>query len=56
MIEEAVLKICMRCYYPAEFAALIEQHGFHIQQRWGGYHDEVYGEGPELVVQFRPAD
>ena len=53
LIEEAVLKIVMRCYYPEQFIRLIEGHGFRIVNRWGGYAGEVYGEGPELVVQFR---
>jgi SAM-dependent methyltransferase len=50
--EEAVLKIIMRCYYPEQFEKLIESHGFAVQNRWGGYAGEVYGEGPELVIQF----
>lgn len=53
LIDEAVLKILMRCYYPEEFVCLIEQHGFQIVDRWGGYGGEIYGEGPELVVQFK---
>ena len=50
--EERLLKICMRCYYPDEFASLIEKHGFEISQCWGGYRGEEYGQGSELVVQF----
>lgn len=53
LVEEAVLKIAMRCYYPDEFAALIEDHGFEITNRWGGYAGEVYGRGSELVVEFK---
>jgi SAM-dependent methyltransferase len=52
-IEDAVLKIPRRCYAPEEFEAVIRAHGFWILQRWGGYAGERYGEGPELVVQFR---
>jgi SAM-dependent methyltransferase len=52
-IEDAVLKIPRRCYAPDEFERVIRAHGFHIVQRWGGYTGERYGEGPELVVQFR---
>jgi len=43
----------MRYYYPDEFVELIESHGFSIIGRWGGYSDEPYGEGGELVVAFR---
>jgi SAM-dependent methyltransferase len=53
LVDEAVLRIAMRCYYPEEFATLIAGHGFRIVNRWGGYAGEAYGEGPELVVQFR---
>lgn len=52
LVDEAVLKIAMRCYYPQEFSALIRDHGFRILDRWGGYHGEAYGDGPELVVKF----
>jgi SAM-dependent methyltransferase len=53
LIEEVVLKIVMRCYYPDEFEQLITGHGFKIVQRWGGYAGEIHGEGPELVMEFR---
>ncbi|MCX7011935.1 MAG: class I SAM-dependent methyltransferase [Candidatus Sumerlaeota bacterium] len=52
LVDEATLKIVMRCYYPEEFERLILDHGFRIIQRWGGYAGEPYGEGPELVIQF----
>jgi len=52
-IEEAVRKIPRRCDAPAAFERVIRAHGFRIVQRWGGYAGERYGEGPELVVQFR---
>ncbi|MBN2147347.1 MAG: class I SAM-dependent methyltransferase [Anaerolineales bacterium] len=52
VVEEAVLKILMRCYYAEQFTDLIAKQGFRIVERWGGYAGEVYGEGPELVVQF----
>jgi SAM-dependent methyltransferase len=51
-VDEAVLKIAMRCYYPDEFEHLIVDQGFRVLHRWGGYEGEVYGEGPELVIQF----
>ena len=52
LVDEAILKILMRCYYPAEFEALISRHGFSIRNRWGGYSGEIYGQGPELVIEF----
>ncbi len=53
LVEEVVLHLAMRCYYPDTFAALIIGHGFRIVNQWGGYEGEPYGEGPELVVQFQ---
>jgi SAM-dependent methyltransferase len=53
LLDEAVLKIAMRCYYPAEFEELIVKHGFQIVDKWGGYSGEPYGDGPELVIQFK---
>jgi hypothetical protein len=52
LIDEATLKIAMRCYYPEEFVQLIVSQGFRVLQRWGGYNGEAYGQGSELVVQF----
>ncbi len=51
-VDEAVMKFVMRCWYPEPFAALVESRGFQIVNRWGGYHDEPYGAGLELVLQF----
>jgi SAM-dependent methyltransferase len=53
LVEESLLKIVMRCYYPDTFEKLITEQGFIILNRWGGYEGEVYGQGPELVIQFR---
>ena len=53
LIDEHVNPICMRYYYPDQFCDLIESHGFTVVDRWGGYRDEPYGEGGELVVAFR---
>jgi SAM-dependent methyltransferase len=50
--EEVVLKLVMRCYYPEPFERLVQDHGFTILNRWGGYSGEAYGQGPELVLQF----
>ena len=52
VVDEFVLKIKMRCYYPEEFKKLIEAQGFRILDSWGGYAGEKYGEGKELVVKF----
>jgi SAM-dependent methyltransferase len=52
LIDEAVLKIAMRCYYPEGFVQLILTQGFRVLQQWGGYCGEPYGQGSELVVQF----
>jgi SAM-dependent methyltransferase len=53
LVDEHRNPICMRYYYPEQFTALIEDHGFSIVQRWGGYCDEPYGQGNELVVAFQ---
>lgn len=52
LVEESLLKVVMRCYYPDTFESLIVEHGYTIHDRWGGYEGEVYGQGPELVIQF----
>jgi len=52
VVDEAILEIVMRCYYPAEFVELITDHGFQIINKWGGYAGELYGQGPEMVVEF----
>jgi SAM-dependent methyltransferase len=52
LVDKAVLKIAMKCYYPEEFEQLIVRQGFRMVQQWGGYEGEPYGQGPELVIQF----
>ncbi len=52
VVEQATLRIAMRVWYPPELIAWIESHGFVVRGRWGGYQDEPYGEGGELVVAF----
>lgn len=52
VVEEAVLEIAMRCYYPEDLTSVIESHGFRVLEKWGGYVGEAYGEGNELVVEF----
>jgi hypothetical protein len=51
-VDEAVLKIAMRCYYPADLVGLVQSAGFVVRQKWGGYAGEPYGLGTELVVAF----
>jgi SAM-dependent methyltransferase len=53
LTEEVILKLVMRCYYPDTFERLILDHGFKVLNRWGGYTGEAYGQGSELVIQFR---
>ena len=55
LVDEAILQIPMRCYYPEDFSTLIVEQGFRIIDRWGGYSGEGYGVGPELVVHFQRA-
>ena len=52
LVEEAVLPIPMRCFYPDEFLSLIRAEGGQILETWGGYDGEEYGSGNELVVEF----
>ena len=51
-IDESVLDIVMRVWQADELTGLIESHGFTITEKFGGYHGETWGEGPELVVAF----
>ncbi len=53
MVDETILDIPMRCYYPDEFQQLVTDHGFEIVDLWGGYSGEPYGEGTELVIEFK---
>jgi len=55
LINEHINSICMRYYYPDEFLQVITDNGFHITGTWGGYKDETYGDGNELVVAFQCA-
>ena len=52
LVEEAILKLVMRCYYAETFERLVTENGFVSLNRWGGYTGEIYGEGPELVLRF----
>ena len=52
VVGEATMPIAMRCYWPDQFVQLIEGHGFRVLRKWGGYENQPYGTGPELVVEF----
>jgi len=52
LVDEAILKIAMRCWYPAELEKLVTDNGFKTVAKWGGYHGEPWAQGPELVIQF----
>lgn len=52
LVDKVTLKLIMRCYYPDELLDLITSHGFNISDKWGGYSNEKYGEGPELIIKF----
>lgn len=54
MIEESLMEISMRVWYPNQLLDLLETNGFEILEKWGGYQGEAYGKGPELVVAVRP--
>lgn len=56
MVEESLAEISMRVWYPNQLLDLIETNGFEIVEKWGGYQDEEYGKGPELVIAFRCKD
>lgn len=55
LVDEFVQKIKMRCYYPDEFLNLMDDSGFAVVQKWGGYRGEPYESGTELVVKIKPA-
>ena len=38
---------------PDEFEELVTRHDFEIVGRWGGYKGELYGDGPELLIEFK---
>jgi hypothetical protein len=52
-IDEVSSVVPMRVYYAGEFKELIQNQGFDVVETWGGYCDEKYGEGPELLVKFK---
>jgi hypothetical protein len=53
LVDESVLSISLRCYYPEELLRLVAGQGFVVVRSWGGYAGEPYGEGPELIVEFK---
>ena len=55
-VDEVVMPITMRCWYPEQVFRLLESRGFQVVNTWGGYAGEAFGEGQELIVQFRESD
>ncbi len=53
LVEEVIHPIRMRYYYPDELKQLITNMGFTITRSWGGFNNEEYGVGPELVIEFK---
>ena len=56
LLDETVFKAVLRFYYPENFLQLVEDHGFTVVDRWGGYAGEPWGQGPELGVRFMNRD
>lgn len=56
LVEESLMEISMRVWYPNQLLDLVETNGFEITGKWGGYHNEAYGKGPELVIAFQPRE
>jgi len=52
-LGEATLKIAMRVWYPDDLIGMVESHGFSVTARYGGYSNEPWEKGPELVAAFR---
>ncbi len=52
LIDTCIQPIVMRCWYPEQIVNLLTIHGFAIQNCWGGYHDEKWAQGSELVIKF----
>jgi cyclopropane fatty-acyl-phospholipid synthase-like methyltransferase len=52
LVEESLMEISMRVWYPNQLLDLVETNGFEIINKWGGYQREKYGKGPELVISF----
>jgi len=53
LLETTTQKICMRLHYPENFKNMIEEKGFSVIEKWGGYEGEPYGKGNELIIQFK---
>jgi SAM-dependent methyltransferase len=52
LVDESVLSIPMRCWYPEQLVERIRSSRFEITGEWGGYRGEEYGAGPELILEF----
>ena len=52
LLEEIVQPIVMRCWYAEQVIELLHSHGFRIEEKWGGFAGEAWGQGNELVIRF----
>ena len=52
VIDEHINPICMRYYFPNQFLEVIRHYGFDVVDQWGGYENEVYGQGRALIAAF----
>lgn len=52
LVDEALLDLHMRAYWPDDFRQIVLDHGFRIVNQWGGFEGEEYEYGAELVLQF----
>jgi hypothetical protein len=53
VVDEVTLKFAMRCFYPNDLENLINSEGMRISNKWGGYNNEDWGIGDELVIEFQ---
>jgi ubiquinone/menaquinone biosynthesis C-methylase UbiE len=53
LVDTHINPLCMKYWYPEQFKELIENEDFRIVQLWGGYLEEDFGQGPELVIAFQ---
>ncbi len=51
-VQVMTTAICMKCYDSQSLIDLIVSRRYRVINCWGGYQNEVYGEGPELVIEF----
>lgn len=52
--EVAEWELAMRYYWPEQVEEVVRDRGFVVLERWGGYHGEAWGAGPELLLRCSP--